>query len=269
MADKDASKPAPPSKPVTKPAEPPKPVQIGGESFIDRVLPHLKKILIALGAVAVILIVVFTVQWLKERKEISATEKLDRVLEVAREPIRKDPGAGSNQGSGSGAGSAIKGHEPPGFSTAKDRAAAVLDAMAKQGTDGMSHAFRAGQLLDAGKLDEAIAEYRLGVADKTIEGVLCREGLGLALEAKVAGAKDPAVRQKGFEDALKTFESMQPDEAGPRRAYSLYHQARMQLLLGKRAEAKALFEKAKAANKDADPEISELVEKRLAALGAS
>jgi tetratricopeptide (TPR) repeat protein len=224
--------------------------------------------MISAAVVAVVLIVIFTIRWLQERKQVAATEKLDSVLDVAEQPIRKDPGAGSNAGSaaGSNAGSAAK---PPGFATSKDRAAAVLAAMAKQDTDGMSHAFRGSQLFDVGKLDDAIAEYRKGVADKTIEGVLCREGLGLALEAKASADKDPAARQKGFEEALVAFTAMQPDEAGPRRAYALYHQGRMQLLLGKRAEAKALFEKAKTANKDNDHEITDLVDKRLAVLGAS
>ena len=96
----------------------------------------------------------------------------------------------------------------------------------------------------------------------------CREGLGLALEAKAAAEKDAAARQKGLEEALATFATEQPEDNGPRRAYALYHQARLQLLLGKRADARSLFEKAKEAGKD-DLELMDLVEKRLAALGAS
>jgi tetratricopeptide (TPR) repeat protein len=257
MAEKDVAKAAggtPHSKPTASPAEPPKPVHIGGESFVDRVLPHIKKIIVSIIVLAVILCVIFAVRWFRERKQIDATEKLDKVLEVAQRPIlgkdeKPDP-------------------KKPGFATAKDRAAAVLDAIAKQGTDAAGSAFRGGLLFDAGKLDEAITEYRKGTADKTIEGVFCREGLGLALEAKAAADKDPAARQKGLEEALTAFVAMQPDAVGPRRAYALYHQARIQLLLGKRAEAKALFEKAKDANKDADREIADLIEKRLAALGA-
>jgi predicted negative regulator of RcsB-dependent stress response len=98
---------------------------------------------------------------------------------------------------------------------------------------------------------------------------LCREGIGLAIEAKATAGKDSAARQKGLEEALAAFVAMQPDEAGPRRAYALYHQGRIQLLLGKRAEAKAQFEAAKTANKDGDRELMEMVEQRLAALGAS
>jgi hypothetical protein len=203
----------------------------------------------------VVLSAIFTVRWFRDRKQIMATEKLDRVLAVAQEPIRgKDEKPDPKK---------------PSFANAKERAAAVLDAMAKEGTEAAGHAFRGGLLLDTGKTDDAIAEYRKGVADPTIEGVLCREGLGLALEAKAAAEKDAAARQKGLEEALAAFSSMQPDEAGPRRSYALYHQARLQQLLGKRADARSLFEKAKAANKDADREIADLIEKRLAALGAS
>jgi tetratricopeptide (TPR) repeat protein len=245
MAEKDAS----------QAAEPPKPVHIGGESFIDRILPHLKKIIVATIVLAVILSAIFTVRWFKERKQVTATEKLDRVLGVAEQPIRgKDEKPDPKK---------------PSYASAKERAAAVLDAIAKQGTEAGGTAFRGGLLLDAGKPDEAIIEYRKGVANKTVEGLLCREGLGLALEAKAAAEKDPAARQKGLEEALAAFVAMQPDDAGPRRAYALYHQARLQLLLGKRPDARALFEKAKQANNEADHEIADLIEKRLAALGAT
>ena len=245
MADKNAA-PA---------AEPPKPVHIGGESFLDRLLPHLKKIIVAIIVLAVVLSVIFAVRWFRERKQISATEELDHILEIAQQPIRgKDEKPDPKR---------------PSFASAKERAAAVLDEIAKHGNEVASFAFHGKMLLEAGRTDEAIAEYRKGIADKSIEGVFCREGLGIALETKASAEKDAAARQKGLEEALDAFVAMQPDEAGPRRAYALYHQARIQLLLGKRAEAKALFEKAKTANKDADRDLAELIEKRLAALGAT
>lgn len=241
-------------KDVSKPAEPPKPVHIGGESLLDRLLPHMKQIIVVILVVSAVLVVIFTIRYFKERGQIAATRKLDQILEVAREPIRgkdekPDP-------------------QKKNFGDPKERGQAVLAEIAKQGTDVAGHAFRAGQLMDAGKVDDAIAEYRKGVGDKTVEGVLCREGLGLALEAKAMAEKDTAARQKGLEEALAAFTAMQPDEAGLRRAYALYHQGRIQQLLGKRAEAKALFEKAKAAIKS-DHDLAELVDKRLAALGAS
>ncbi|TMQ02217.1 MAG: hypothetical protein E6J90_24445 [Deltaproteobacteria bacterium] len=241
-------------KDVSKPAEPPKPVHIGGESFLDRILPYMRQIIIGIVVLSAVLIVVFTIRWWTQRSEAAATEKLDKILEVAREPIRaKDEKPDPKK---------------PSFADVKERSAAVLDAIAKQGSEVAGHAFRGGQLLDAGKIDDAIAEYRQGIADRTIEGVLCREGLGLALEAKASAEKDATARQKGFEEALAEFVAMQPDESGPRRAYALYHQARLQLLLTKRAEAKALFAKAKEVGKD-DHELVDLIEKRLAAMGAS
>ena len=242
-------------KDVSKPAEPPKPVHIGGESLVDRLLPHMKQIIVAIAVVSAVLVVIFTIRWFKERGQIAATRKLDQIAELAREPIRgkdekPDP-------------------QKPSFGDPKERGGAVLAEIAKQGTDVAGHAFRGGQLLDAGKVEDAIAEYRKGIADtKSIEGVLCREGLGLALEAKAAAEKDVTARQNGLEEALAAFAAMQPDEAGQRRAYALYHQGRIQQLIGKRAEARALFEKAKAATKN-DHDLAELVEKRLAALGAS
>jgi tetratricopeptide (TPR) repeat protein len=249
MAEKDAS----------RPAEPPKPVHIGGETLLDRIVPHMKQIMIGIAVVSVVLVVIFTVRWLRERSQIAATRKLDHILEVSREPIRAKDEKPDPQKPDA---------QKAGFSDTKDRGAAVLAEIAKQGTDVAGHAFHAGELFDAGKVDDAIAEYRKGIGDKTIEGVLCREGLGLALEAKATAEKDPAARQKGLEEALAAFTSMQPDEAGLRRAYALYHQGRIQQLLGKRADAKALFEKAKTATKN-DHDLADLVEKRLAALGAS
>src|SRR5689334_13863246 len=166
MAEKPAKTTPPADKPGTaKAAEPPKPVHIGGESLLDRIRPHIKQILVGIVVLAVVLTVVFTVRWFKERKQVAATENLDDVLAIADRPIRsqgqpEDP-------------------KNPSYASSKDRAAAVLDEMAKKGGDA-GHAFRGGQLLDIGKTDEAISEYRAGAGEKGIEGVLCREGLGLA-----------------------------------------------------------------------------------------
>jgi tetratricopeptide (TPR) repeat protein len=229
-------------------------VHIGGESFADRILPHMKQIIVGIIVLAVVLSAYFTVRWFRQRTQFTNTEKLDKVFEVANQPIRgKDDKPDPKQ---------------PSFASAKERGAAVIDTIVKTGAEVPGYAFRAGFLLDAGKIDDAIAEYKKGAAAKTVEGLLCREGLGLALEAKAAAEKDPTARQKGLEEALAAFAAMQPDEAGPRRAYALYHQARLQAQLGKPAEAKALFEQARTTNKDADHEIADLIEKRLAGLGA-
>lgn len=143
---------------------------------------------------------------------------------------------------------------------------AVLDALVKQGTDAAGPTFRASVLVSAGKLDEAITEYKKAEHKPGIDGVLAREGLGLTQEMKAEHEKDQTAVQKGFQDALATFAAMQPDDMGPRYAYGLYHQARMLGLLNKPADAKAMYEKAKEAAKDSS-ELALLIEQRLASLG--
>lgn len=248
MADKDE-----PEDNAT-PAFEPKAVHIGGESIADRLLPHLKKILIFFVVIAVVISGVLMVRWRKHVGQERETAKLAKVLEVARRPVGPEP-------------MAFPGEPPPRkeerFTDAKARADAVLDAMAKEGADG-GPAYRGAMLLDAGKVDEAIAAYRKGQPLGGLEGVLAREGLGIALETKATQEKDPAARQKLLEEALAAFGTMQPEEAGPRRAYMHYHQGRVNLTLGKREEAKAAFEKAKQLGEST--ELPDLIDRRLATM---
>lgn len=235
-----------PKRDVSKPKEGPKPVQLGGESLLDRLLPHIKKILIATVILAVLVTVFFGYRACSRGKEAKATEKIASVLDIAMRPVlpagaKPDP-------------------EHPTFGDDKERADKVLEEMAKQGTDA-TPGFRAAMLVDAGKLDEAIELYRSCDQGQGIENVLCREGLGIALETKAMADKDPASSQKLYEQALEAFLRMQPDETGPRRAYALYHQGRMNLQLQKKPEAKALFEKVKGMSPP--KELVDLVERRL------
>ncbi|MBA3818534.1 MAG: hypothetical protein H0X17_06545 [Deltaproteobacteria bacterium] len=239
---------------VSKPAEPPKAVHIGGESIADRILPHLKKIVIGVIVLAVILSIFFGFRSYQQSKQVAETEKLAKVLSLAQRPIAA-PGATEDKTN-------------PTFADPKARATALLDELAKQGTDSLGAAFRGGLLLDAGKVDDAIAEYRKGTTADGIEGLAAREGLGIALETKAVAEQDPAAKQKLLGEALAAFVAMQPDEAGPRRGYALYHQARLHEVMGKPSEAKALYEKAKE-KAAGSAELSALVEKRLAGLGAS
>ncbi len=245
MADQD----------VSKPKEPPKAVHIGGESLVDRILPHIKQIAIGVIVLAVILTIYFVIRWVHDRKAIADTGKLAEVLEVTERTVRP-------------AGEAVDPKKPDTFADAKDRAGAVLDAIAKHDATQVTGAFRAGMLFDQGKFDEAAAEYTLCIAKPGLDGILCREGLGLAQEARAAANKDAAARNKGYEEALATFKTEQPDDTGLRAAYAHYHEARMLKLLGKVAEAKAAFTKAKELAKDS-ADLTELIDKRLAMMGAS
>ncbi|HEY4058425.1 MAG TPA: hypothetical protein VGM39_17555 [Kofleriaceae bacterium] len=213
----------------------PKAVNIGGESIAERLLPHLKKIITTVILIAAVVSVIFFVRWRKTVKDENKTALLVEVLDTARTQIDPTPAP-------------PKAGEPPpepSFKSPSERADSVLAAMTKSGADG-GPLYKGGTLLEAGKYDDAISSYQSCINTLGLDGVLCREGLGLAQEQKALGEKDNAAKQKGLEAALATFASMQPDETGERYAYALYHQGRLQQTLGKTAEAKALFEKAKA-----------------------
>ncbi len=231
MADKNA-----PSKATSVPGVTPKAVNIGGESLVDRIVPHIKKILVMVILVAVAVSVILVIRWRGEVKKEKATMKIVEALELARRQVGPTlpeiPGV-----------TPPKAKEPK-YATQKDKAEAVLASLAATGADALA-SYRGALLIDTGKLDEAIAAYRSGITAKDLEGVLCREGLGIALETKALAEKDAAARGKLLEEALAVFTTMQPDENGPRRAYALYHQGRLQQTLGKTADAKASFEKAK------------------------
>jgi hypothetical protein len=239
----------------------PKPVNVGGESLVDRLYPHRKKIGLFIATGAVIWGIVAVVIHFKDAGAEKSTDKLAAVLDLGTREIKAPEPAGS------GAGSAAPAPSSDTFPDVKARANALLDALAKQGTDAAGPVYRASLLMQAGKLDDAIAEYKRADGLTGLDGVLAREGLGLAQEQKAEDPKlDAATRQKGLEDALSTFQTMQPDDKGPRRDFALYHQGRIQVLLGKTADAKASFDKAKELAKT-DPELAELVDERLASLG--
>lgn len=248
---------------VSKPAEPPKPVHIGGESLADRLLPHLKKIMIGAVIIAVILSGYYGYRAFKQSKMEKETAKLASVLTVAQRDVAI-PGVPEDPAL------------PP-FPTTKERATAILDELAKQGTDKAGPVYKAGLLIDAGRYDDAITELKKCEKAKALEGVLCRETLGIALETKgfVVHKDDAAARQQLLDQALATFTAMQPDEKGPRYVYAIYHQGRIKAAIGKIDEAKALLKKAKELapiepprrSMLEPPTFAELVDHRLANLG--
>ena len=231
----------------------PKPVQLGGEGLLDRLLPHIKKIMWSLIALSAVLAVYFTIRHFQDRKAEKETDKLMSVLDVASHEVRP-----------AGAPADPKSKDIT-YGSEKERAEAVLEALAKAGTDAGGPTYKASLLLQAGKLDDAIAEYKRAQGKTGLDGVLAREGLGIALEEKAEAEKDPAARQKGLEDSLAAFRSMQPDANGPRYAFALYHQGRILGILGKNDEAKQTLERAKEAGKGTA--VVELADQRIASLG--
>src|SRR5262245_26255519 len=63
-------------------AEPGKTVTVGGESFVDRVLPHMKKIIVTIIVITVVLSGVFGYRSYQESTKEKATDKLVEVINV-------------------------------------------------------------------------------------------------------------------------------------------------------------------------------------------
>lgn len=250
MADK---KDKDPKSATGKPGFDPRPVHVGGEGLLERLVPHMKKIVWSLVAIAVVLSIFFTIRYFQDKKQEVATAKLQKVFDVAEVPVAQ-PGEPPDPKA-----------DPKPYTDYKQRADAILDALAKANTDAAGPVYRASLLVQAGKLDDAIAEYKKAQGKTGLDGVLAREGLGIAIEMKAEAEKDPAARQKGLEQALDEFKAMQPDEQGPRRAFALYHQGRILGILGKKDEAKAALEKAKELGKGTA--VVELADQRIASLG--
>jgi tetratricopeptide (TPR) repeat protein len=246
---------------ASQPGFDPKPVALGGESIVDRLMPYRKKIgfAILLGfAVWGALAIVF---YVRNRGREKNTAKIAQVLDVASRQVKPadEPATPPDP--------ADTKKKPITYATNKDRADAVLAEIGKSGAK-VSAAYKASLLIQSGKLDEAIAEYRKGEDAKGIDGVLAREGLGIAIETKAQTEKDAAARQKGLEEALAVFQRMQTDEKGPRYAHALYHQGRILGLLGKTAEATDALKKAKEKSGEGGS-LNEQIDERLASLGAS
>ena len=123
-------------------------------------------------------------------------------------------------------------------------------------------------LLEAGSYDEALAAYKSFAASKAPEPLrlTALEGVGYSLEATAMANEDAAARQTGLEAALRAFEQLQPNKDGAMRDYSLYHQGRILIAMGKTDEGIGKFREL--TTEHADSELTSSVEDRLANLGA-
>ena len=230
-------------------------VHVGGESILDRLLPHAKKFGLALLGAALLVTGIFTYRYVQHGKSERATTRVVKALELAeRDVFVDDP--------------TVPQPAPDAevFTSEHERSEAVLAALAKSGpARGAVAMVEAQNLLRDGKLDQALALYRKHTSASGIDGLIAREGVGIVLEAQAAAAKDPAARQKLLEDALAAFQAIQPDDKGPRRDYALYHSARLLEELGKPTEAAAALEQALAAVPDTA--LEPVIRNRLSALG--
>jgi len=237
------------------------PVAIGGDSLVDRLLPHVKKIAVGAAAIAVVLTVYFTWSWRQERKAAKATASLSDALALLRRPVVPPPAKDKE-------GEAPPPSTEPSFPTYKEKYETTVAALAKTGdAEKPARLLEARLLLSAGKVDEAEAIYKRVSTGTSLDAVLAREGLGYVAEARAAAAKEPAERQRLLEAALAAFRTMQPNDKGPRRDYALYHEARILAQLDKGADARAALEKALELVPDSEIEID--IQQRLAQLDAT
>jgi tetratricopeptide (TPR) repeat protein len=238
------------------------PVHIGGDSLVDRLLPHLKKIAVALVALAAVLTVVFTWRWYQHSKQEKSTTRLVTALELGDRPV-----TGSDLDLAALSGGDVSSN----WSSYDERAQASLTALAKVGSArSAARLYEANQLLAAGKLPEALAIYRKQSNGAGDDAVLAREGVGAILETQAGAltdAKDQAQKQQLLDDALAAYRAMQPDDKGPRRDFALYHEARVLSALGKSSEAVSQLQRALELVPTSSLKYD--IDNRLAELGAS
>ncbi len=121
-------------------------------------------------------------------------------------------------------------------------------------------------LLSEGKYDEALAAFQKFSKSDAPEPLrmAALEGAAYSLEAKAMANEDAAARQSGLESALQAFANLQPAEGGPMRDYSLYHQGRLLVAMGKTDEGIAKYKQVLSEQPDSPLKLS--IEGRLANL---
>lgn len=228
------------------------PVHIGGDSILDRLLPHIKKIAAAAVALVVVIVAVFSYRWYQHAKQEKATTKLVKGLELGDRPVVAEPKPDD---------------DTPSYKTYAERAEAAAAGVAAAGQARSAAAlYEANQLLTAGKLDAALAAFKKVGAGTGDDAVLAREGVGVVLETQAAKTTDAAAKQKLLEEALAAYRAVQPDDKGLRRDFALYHEARVLETMGKPTEAVAPL--TKALEVAPDTALKQDIENKLAMLGA-
>lgn len=210
-------------------------------SLSDRLQPHIKKIVVGCTLIVLALCAWEFVQWRHELKAQRATAAYVSAMKIVDAPVvaEDDPDPSGDR------------PEPiKKFTSEEARRKASLEALAGFGDAHGSVKLaklagprKAKLLLAAGKFDEALAAYQKFASSDAPEHLrmTALEGAAYSLEAKAMAKEDPAARQSGLEAALQAFTDLQPSEGGPMRDYSLFHQGRVLIALGKTAEGVAKF----------------------------
>ena len=230
-------------------------------SLSDRLQPHIKKIVVGCTLIVLALGAWEFIQWRHELKAQKATAAYVSAMKIVDAPVVAE---GDPDPSGDRPEPVLQ------YPTEEAHRKASLEALAGIGNShgGVKLAKLAGPreakfLLAAGKYDEALAAYQKFATSDAPEHLrmTALEGVAYSLEAKAMGNEDPAARQSGLEAALQAFSDLQPAEGGPMRDYSLYHQGRVLIALGKSADGVAKYRQLLTEVPDSD--LTAVVEARL------
>lgn len=229
-------------------------------SFGDVIQPHIKKI-VAVGVLALLALSAWKfMDWRHDKKAKSATQAYVSAMKIVDAPIVAADEKKSDD-------------ESLSFVSEEARQEAGLAAFAKLNKDygdislsKLAGSSQARLLLDAGRYDEALVLYKKFAASTAPEPLrlAALESVGYTLEAKAMASEDAAARQAGLETALRAFEQLQTKGDGPMHDYSLYHQGRLLVEMGKIAEGIAKFKAVLSEHPDSALTVS--IENRLATL---
>ena len=233
-------------------------------SFGDIIQPHIKK-LVAVGVVALLALSAWKfMNWRGQEAAKSATTAYMGAMKIVEAPVigEDDPPLPPSP------------VERLSFATEKEHREASLAALAKMSAhSGIPLASLAGPrqakiLLDTGKYDEAMAAYQKFAKSSAPEllRMTALEGVAYCQEAKALANEDASASQAGLETALQSFANLQPTVGGPMRDYSLYHQGRLLVAMGRIDEGKAKYKQV--LSEEPDSPLKVTIESRLDNLDA-
>ena len=230
-------------------------------SLSDRLQPHIKKIVVGLTLVVLGISAWKFIEWRHDVKAEEATAAYLTALKVVDTPIVKEGDIDPN---------ADRANPVTPFTSDEEHRKASIQALNGVASDhgGIKLSKLAGPreaklLLASGQYDQALAAYRKFATSDAPEHLrmTALEGVAYSLEAKALGNEDATARQSGLELALQAFTDLQPSEGGPMRDYSLYHQGRVLVALGKPADGIAKYKQLLTELPDSN--LTPLVEARL------
>jgi hypothetical protein len=232
--------------------------------------PHIWRIAVAVGVITLMVVAYSLYGWWNEKKEVAATDLYSEALVIAqREIVPEDIKALE------AADEPAPAVAPVTYTTSAERAQAALAVLERLqseygGTDVAREArlLHAAMLFELGRYDDALTQYDAYADDGSNAELkaVAREGIAYVYEAKAMALEDAAARDQALEQALEAFRAVQPNDEGPMRELSLYHQGRILQQLGRTDEAAEAFRSA--LEIDSEGLLENDIQSRLAQLDA-